>query len=187
LLKESCTTRANFLRLHFDLLILAGCVDIGQNSCADSAQRREYRKPQHRGILTGRQVKPKTTIWPQGRISMQKLRLKPMTECRTLSTHSVIDSESPWRVKQRGWNWSYSYKSSVSEWRSLQARANNGDREAEWEIADRYTDGCKDKRGRIIVRRSAVKAAKWFRRAAEHGSGPAQNNLGILLGNGNGV
>lgn len=110
-----------------------------------------------------------------------------MTERRTLSTQSVIDSESPWRVTQRGWNWPYSYKTSVSEWQSLQARANDGDRDAEWEIADRYADGCKDKRGRIIVRRSAVKAAKWFRRATEHGSGPAQNNLGILLGNGNGV
>lgn len=48
-------------------------------------------------------------------------------------------------------------------------------------------DGCKDKRGRIIVRRSAARAAQWFRQAAEHGSSPAQNNLGILLGNGSGV
>jgi uncharacterized protein len=111
-----------------------------------------------------------------------------MAERRALKTHNtVIDSESPWRVTQRGWNWSYSYKASVSEWQSLLARARNGDREAEWEVADRYADGCKDKRGKVIVKRSAAKAAQWFRRAAEHGCGPAQNNLGILLGDGNGV
>jgi uncharacterized protein len=111
-----------------------------------------------------------------------------MTERGALNTHDiVIDSESPWRVTQRGWDSSYSYKTSLSEWQFLLARANKGDREAEWEIADRYADGCKDKRGKIIVRRSAPKAAEWFRRAAEHGSGPAQNNLGVLLGNGHGV
>ncbi len=111
-----------------------------------------------------------------------------MTGHRALNTDdTVIDSESPWRVTQRSWDWSYSYKTSVSEWQSLLARAKNGDREAEWEVADRYADGCKDKRGKVIVRRSPAKAAQWFRRAAEHGSGPAQNNLGILLGNGNGV
>lgn len=111
-----------------------------------------------------------------------------MAERRARNTHNaVIDSESPWKVTQRGWNWQYGYKTSVSEWESLLARARNGDREAEWGVADRYEDGCKDKRGKVIVRRSATKAARWFRRAAEHGSGPAQNSLGILLGNGNGV
>jgi TPR repeat protein len=111
-----------------------------------------------------------------------------MTEHRALNADdTVIDPESPWRATQRGWNWSYGYKTSVSEWQSLLARAKNADPEAEWEVADRYADGCKDKRGRVIVRRSAAKAARWFRQAAEHGSGPAQNNLGILLGNGNGL
>ena len=111
-----------------------------------------------------------------------------MTERRAPNTDcAVIDSESPWRVTLRGSTWAYGYKMSASEWRSLLARAKNGDREAEWGVADRYADGCKDKRGKIIVRRSPTKAAQWFRRAAEHGSGPAQNNLGILLSNGNGV
>lgn len=111
-----------------------------------------------------------------------------MAEPPPLNAHNtVIDSESPWTVTLRGWNWSYSYKTSLSEWQSLLARARNGDPQAEWEVADRYADGCKDKRGRVIVRRSAAKAAQWFRRAAEHGNGPAQNNLGLLLGNGNGV
>jgi uncharacterized protein len=113
---------------------------------------------------------------------------EPMTERRAPNTDcTVIDSESPWRVTLRGSTWAYGYKMSVSEWRSLLARAKNGDREAEWGVADRYADGCKDKRGKVIVRRSPAKAAQWFRRAAEHGSGPAQNNLGILLSNGNGV
>lgn len=111
-----------------------------------------------------------------------------IAERRALKVHNtVIDSESPWRVTLRNWDWSYSYKGSVSEWQSLLTRARNGDREAEWEVADRYADGCKDKRGKVIVRRSAAKAAQWFRRAAEHGSVPAQNHLGILLSNGSGV
>ena len=111
-----------------------------------------------------------------------------MAELRPLKIHGgVIDSESPWKVTLRGWDWSYGYRTSVSEWQSLLAKAKNGDREAEWGVADRYADGCKDKRGKVIVRRSAAKAAQWFRRAAEHGSVLAQNNLGVLLGNGNGV
>jgi len=103
------------------------------------------------------------------------------------TTNTVIDSESPWKVTLRSWNWSYRYKTSAFEWQSLLARARNGDQEAGWGVADRYADGCKDKRGKTIVRRSAANAAQWFRRAAEHGSGPAQNNLGILLSNGNEV
>ena len=111
-----------------------------------------------------------------------------MAERRALNTYSsVIDSESPWKVALRGWNCSYGYKTSASEWQSLLARARNGDAEAEWEVGDRYADGSKDKRGKVTVRRSAVKAAHWFRRAAEHGSDNAQNNLGIILGNGTGV
>jgi TPR repeat protein len=109
----------------------------------------------------------------------------PRLRARTRNT--VIDSVSPWRVTLRDWNWSYSYKTSVSEWQSLLARARSGDPESEWGVADRYADGCKDKRGKVIVRRSAAKAAQWFRRAAEHGSCPAQNHLGTLLGDGKGV
>jgi uncharacterized protein len=113
-----------------------------------------------------------------------------MAERRTLSIHNtVIDSKSPWRVTltHRGWNYTCGYKTSVSEWQSLLARARNGDRDAEWEVADRFADGCVDKRGKVIVRRSAAKAAQWFRLAAEHGSAPAQNSLGVLLSDGNGV
>ena len=79
------------------------------------------------------------------------------------------------------------YKTSASEWQALLAQAERGDPEAEWGVAERYGDGCKDNRGRIVVRRSARRAAEWLRRAAEHGCVSAQNNLGIRLGNGEGV
>src|SRR5271163_3811737 len=72
------------------------------------------------------------------------------------TTNTVIDSESPWKVTLRSWNWSYRYKTSAFEWQSLLARARNGDQEAGWGVADRYADGCKDKRGKTIVRRSAA-------------------------------
>jgi TPR repeat protein len=103
------------------------------------------------------------------------------------SACAAIDCESPWTLRQRHGTWSNGYRTSTSEWRSLLARAKSGDPEAEWGIADRYADGCKDNRGKIIVRRSATKAAEWFRRAAEHGSAPAQNTLGGMLSNGDGV
>jgi len=101
----------------------------------------------------------------------------------------VIDSESPWKVTLlRDWNWPlYTYKMSASEWRALLGRAKQSDPEAEWEVADRYGDGCKNHSGKILVKRSRKKAAQWFRRAAEHGLGPAQNTLGVLLSNGDGV
>jgi TPR repeat protein len=112
-----------------------------------------------------------------------------MTERGTLNSNdSVIDSESPWRVTLRDWNWPlYTYKMSASEWRALLARAKQSDPEAEWEVADRYGDGCKNHSGKILVKRSRKKAAQWFRRAAEHGLSPAQNTLGVILSNGDGV
>ena len=113
-----------------------------------------------------------------------------MTERRSLNrVDVVIDSESPWKVTlQRDWNWPlYTYKMSASKWQALLARATRGDPEAEWEVADRYGDGCKNHAGKIAVRRSRRKAAQWFRRAAEHGLSAAQNALGVALSNGDGV
>jgi uncharacterized protein len=122
------------------------------------------------------------------RILVGKRVVEPMTERRAPGTDcTVIDPQFPWKVTLRDWNWPYGYETSAVEWRSLLAQAENGDREAEWGVADRYADGCKDKRGKVIVSQSPAKAAQWFRRAAEHGSGHAQNNLGILLSNGTGV
>jgi uncharacterized protein len=101
---------------------------------------------------------------------------------------SVVDSESPWNVTQRDWNWPlYTYRMSALQWQKLLARAERGDPEAEWEVADRYGDGCKSPGGEVVVKRSRRKAAHWFRRAAEHGLAPAQNTLGVLLSNGDGV
>lgn len=76
----------------------------------------------------------------------------------------------------------YPFRMSVAEWEALLARAKQGNPEAEWEVAERFEDGCKDKKGKILVRRSARKAAEWLRRAAEHGFASAQCNLGVLLG-----
>jgi uncharacterized protein len=101
---------------------------------------------------------------------------------------SLIDSESPWMVTLRDWNYRlYTYKMSASEWRTLLARAKQGDPEAEWEVADRYDDGCKNHSGKILVKRARKKAARWLRRAAQHGLGPAQNTLGVILSNGDGI
>jgi len=79
------------------------------------------------------------------------------------------------------------YKMSASAWKALLARAKRGDPEAEWGVADRYGDGCMDNKGKLLVRRSARRAARWLRRAAEHGCASAQNTLGVRLGDGDGV
>ena len=100
----------------------------------------------------------------------------------------VIDSVFPWKVTRRDWSWPLgTYKMSASKWEALLARAKRSDPEAEWAVAEGYGDGCKNHAGKIIVRRSRTKAAKWLRRAAEHGSSAAQNTLGVVLSNGDGV
>ncbi len=100
----------------------------------------------------------------------------------------MIDSESPWKMTRRNFRWPPGgYKMSASEWQSLLARAKRGDPEAEWGVADRYGDGCMDNKGKLLVRRSARRAAQWLRRAAEHGCASAQNSLGVQLGSGDGV
>jgi uncharacterized protein len=99
----------------------------------------------------------------------------------------VIDSESPWKMTRRDLGLQGGFKTSASEWKAFLARAESGDPEAEWEVAERYGDGCLDNKGKVVVRRSARRAAAWLRRAAEHGCVSAQNNLGVRLGNGEGV
>lgn len=95
----------------------------------------------------------------------------------------VIDPKSPWKaILTGGGSLLYGYKKSRSEWLAVLARANRGDAEAEWDVAECYGDGCKDGRGNILVRRSRTKAMQWLRRSAEHGCASAQNNLGIALG-----
>jgi TPR repeat protein len=93
----------------------------------------------------------------------------------------VINAKSPWELPRRDFIPRYGYAMSRSEWQTLLNRAEQGDSNAEWGVADRYGDGVADKKGRILVSRSSRNAAKWFRRSAEHGCAPAQNSLGILL------
>jgi len=98
-------------------------------------------------------------------------------------SHMVIDSRLPWKLPRVGGEFPpYPYRMSVAEWKALLARAKQGDAEAEWEVAGRFEDGCKDKKGRILVRRSARTSVKWLWQAAEHGCASAQCTLGVLLG-----
>lgn len=106
-----------------------------------------------------------------------------MPELRILDRNGrVIDPESPWRVTQRNGRLPlYGYTMSARDWQALLTRAKLGNPEAEWEVADRYGEGCRNSDGRVLVRRSPAKAIQWLRRAAEDGSTAAQNNLGVLL------
>jgi TPR repeat protein len=102
--------------------------------------------------------------------------------------HPLVDSDAPWMLTLRDYDpFIYTQKMSASKWRDLLDRAKHGDAEAEWEVGSWCADGCLDNKGKILVRRSARTAAKWLRRAAEHGNGAAQNTLGVNLSNGTGV
>ncbi len=102
--------------------------------------------------------------------------------------YSVVDPMSPWKIPSLYFGFpDYSSKLSPSEWKILLAKAMRGDADAELRVAECYDDGCKDRRGRILVRVSGRKAAEWYRRSAEHGCGSAQNNLGVILGGNYGV
>jgi len=95
----------------------------------------------------------------------------------------VIDPRFPWKLPRIDREFPpYPFRMSIAKWRTLVARAKHGDAQAEWEVAECYQDGCKDKAGKILVRRSARKAIEYLRRAAEHGCAPAQCTLGVLLG-----
>lgn len=102
--------------------------------------------------------------------------------------NKTIDTSTPWKLPQDEGAEAYSsYSMSESEWQTLLGKAQEGDPEAQWEVADRYHDGCKDEKGDVLVEASAQKAAEWFRKSAEAGYAPAQNNLGVMLGDGDGV
>ena len=63
---------------------------------------------------------------------------------------------------------------------ALRVRAEQGDAEAQLNIAVMYVSGCG-------VLQDDVEAARWFRRAAEQGSAEAMTNLGVMCGTGRGV
>ena len=101
----------------------------------------------------------------------------------------VIDPLMPWKLPFDDTDTSplSNYSMSAAEWEILLQKAEDGDPEAQWEVADRYHDGCKDENGSILVEASSEKAVEWFRKAADAGYVSAQNNLGIMLGDGDGV
>ncbi len=100
-------------------------------------------------------------------------------------SRAVVDPNLPWKLPTTAWKRPrHPFTMSVSEWQALLTRAKRGDSNAEWEVAEKYEDGCKDKAGRIVVRCSTRRAAEWLQRAAHHGCTSAQNNLGVSLGNG---
>jgi TPR repeat protein len=104
-------------------------------------------------------------------------------ERTAIQIYAVVDPVSPWRLPSLFSGFpTYRSKISAVEWKNLLAKAKKGDAEAEWRVAEHYSDGCKDMRGRILVRISHRKAVDWYRRSAEHGCGSAQNTLGIILG-----
>jgi uncharacterized protein len=97
-------------------------------------------------------------------------------------TESVLDPGCPWKLPRlKGQFPKYPYKKTLNEWRALLALAEQGDAEAECNVAGLYDDGCKNRSGKILVRRSARKALEWYRRSAAHGDTSAQNNLGVIL------
>jgi TPR repeat protein len=101
---------------------------------------------------------------------------------------SAVDPRLPWKMPRLGWpRYGHGFIMRASEWKTLLAQAQQGDAIAEWEISQRYEDGCKAKSGKILAKRSLRRSAEWLRRAAEHGCASAQNNLGLLFGDGKGV
>jgi len=110
------------------------------------------------------------------------------TERTAFRIYSVVNPASPWKLPSSYAGFpNYVSKISIAEWKKLLAKAKGGDAEAEWRVAELYSDGCKDRRGRVLVRISNRMAAEWYRRSAEHGCGSAQINLGVILGDGHGV
>jgi TPR repeat protein len=100
----------------------------------------------------------------------------------------VVDPLSPWNLPTLFRRFpKYRAKMSAVEWKNLLIKAKGGDSEAEWRVAELYSDGCKDRRGRILVRVSNRKAVEWYRRSAEHGCSGAQNTLGVILGGNYGI
>lgn len=103
----------------------------------------------------------------------------------TTPVAAIVDPEAPWKLTLRNWTFA-GYTASASDWRKVLLRAKSGDPEAEFDVGERWAEGCKDSRGRIIVKRSPKKAIQWLRRSAEHGNRSAQNNLANLLSSRNG-
>ncbi len=101
----------------------------------------------------------------------------------------MIDQSAPWKLPYDEGEASFEpiYTMSIVDWAALLQKAENNDSEAQWEVAERYYNSCRDEKGNTFVEASSEKAVEWFRKSAELGYSAAQNNLGIMLGNGDGV
>jgi TPR repeat protein len=100
----------------------------------------------------------------------------------------VINPSGPWklpRVKYRVWQ--PNYARSAQFIKALLAHAEDGDAEAEYELACYFTHGCKDLSGKTIVKHSVKFAAELTRRAALRGLPSAQLALSTLLEYGRGL
>jgi uncharacterized protein len=106
----------------------------------------------------------------------------------SLTFEAVIDHACPWNLPRLPWEIpKYPATMAVSEWKSLLAKASRGDAEAELRVAETYSDGCRDRRGKAVVLVSPRKAVEWYRRSAQRGSPVAQGALGYLLSEGIGA
>jgi len=102
--------------------------------------------------------------------------------------YSVVDPVSPWKLPSLDFSFpKYPGKMTAAEWKSLLAKAEPGDAEAEVRVAEHYSDGCKDRRGGALVQVSNRKAVEWYRRSAQHGSPIGQGALGYFLSEGIGA
>ena len=73
------------------------------------------------------------------------------------------------------------------QWTQLQARAEAGDSQAQWEVGSWLEDGLADPNGLILVNPDARAAARWFHRSANAGNPSGQIHLGVCLSTGRGV
>jgi TPR repeat protein len=96
---------------------------------------------------------------------------------------NAIDELAPWKLQRDDVEsetlWEYAM--SRAEWKVLLEKAENGDPEAQWELADRYHDGCRDENGKLLVKRSPRRAAEWFRKSAEAGYAPTAFQAVIVI------
>lgn len=72
-------------------------------------------------------------------------------------------------------------------WNQLIARAQAGDREAQWEVGSWLEDGLADSKGLVLVHPDTRAAVRWFRRSAIAGSAAGQIHFGVCLCAGRGV
>jgi len=102
--------------------------------------------------------------------------------------NKIINPQEPWKLpREEGAELFPSYAMSKLEWQSLLEKAQKGDAEAQWAVADGYDHGYKDEQGNALIEVSLEKAAGWFRKAADSGHASAQNTLGVMLSQGDGV